>query len=264
MSANNSDDYVTAAVRVVQAAKDEGIPLRVIGACAVRIHSVKSKHMLDDMQRSISDLDFISRSKFEPKIPPLFMKLGYKPDSDAAKYYAHMYGMLRDRFKDPNTSSTLDVFYDKLQMSHTLDFSKRLEVDYPTISLADLILEKMQILKINMKDVQDTLVLLSEHPVSESDDDSINAKHIARVLADDWGFYYTATTNLSKLKEYIPKFPVLADTSDNVTNKIETLLRALDARPKGLSWRMRAKIGTRQKWYNDVDEVSMGAPSGGK
>lgn len=263
MSANPSDDYATAAVKVVQAAKAEGIPLRVIGACAVRIHSDKSKHMLDNMERTISDLDFISHRKFEPKIAPLFTKLGYKPDSDAAKYYAHMYGMVRDRFKDPDTASTLDVFYDKLEMSHTIDLSKRLEVDYPTISLADLVLEKMQILKINMKDIQDTLVLLSEHTVSESDQDSINAKHVAKVLSDDWGFYYTVTTNLAKLKEHISSFPVLADTSDEVNKKIDALLRAVEDHPKSFGWKMRAKVGTRQKWYNDVDEVSMGAPAGG-
>jgi hypothetical protein len=29
----------------------------------------------------------------------------------------------------------------------------------------------------------------------------------------------------------------------------------LDVEPKPLAWRMRAKIGERVKWYNDVEEV---------
>jgi hypothetical protein len=259
MSLNRSEEYVEAAAKVTQTARDEGLPLRVLGACAIRIHSGKSKFMLDEMQRFISDLDFISYGKFEPKIGPLFTKLGYKADSEAAKYYAHMYGMLRDRFKDPNTDSTLDVFYDRLEMCHTIELSKRLEVDFPTISLADLVLEKMQIVRINKKDVEDTLVLLSEHPVSASDQDSVNATHISSILSDDWGFYYTVTTNLQKLKEHIPSFPVLASTAEAVNNKIDTLIQMIETHPKSLRWKMRARIGNRQKWYNDVDEVSMGA-----
>jgi hypothetical protein len=264
LSISRSEEFVEDAIKIAQAAKDEGIVLRVLGACAVRIHSDKSKHMLDEMQRFISDLDFMSYEKFEPKITPLFTKLGYKADSDVTKYYAHMYGLLRDRFKDPNANSTLDVFYDKLEMSHTIDLSKRLEVDFPTISVSDILLEKMQIVKINQKDVQDTLVLLSEHPISDSDHDSVNAKYISQVLSEDWGFYYTVTTNLRRLQEYAASPPVLAASADSVKKKINDLIQAIEARPKGMKWKMRARIGTRQKWYNDVDEVSMGPTVGAK
>jgi hypothetical protein len=210
------------------------------------------------MKRAISDLDFISYGKYEPKITPFFTKLGYKVDSEVAKYYAHLYGMLRDRFKDPNTGSTLDVFYDKLQMCHTVDLTKRLEVDFPTISLSDLLLEKMQIVQINKKDLDDMVVLLMSHPVSESDQNSLNRKYLADVLSEDWGFYYTVTTNLQKLKEYAGAYFARTGTTDTVSKKIDDLLQSIEAHPKGFKWKMRAKIGNRQKWYNDVDEVSMG------
>ena len=259
MSLNKSDEYVQAAVRIVENAKSEGIPLRVLGACAIRIQCAESRHVLDEMQRSISDLDFISYGKYEHKITPFFTKLGYKVDSEVSKYYAHLYGMLRDRFKDPNNGSTLDVFYDRLEMCHTVDLTKRLEIDFPTISLTDLLLEKMQIVQINKKDLDDMVVLLMSHPVSESDQNSVNRKYLADVLSEDWGFYYTVTTNLQKLKQYAGDYTARTGTTDSVSKKIDELLQSIEAHPKGFKWKMRAKVGNRQKWYNDVDEVSMGA-----
>ena len=255
---NRSDEFEHAAVRIAEAAKTEGIPLRVLGACAIRIQCRESKHLLDEMNRAISDLDFISYEKYEPKITPFFTNLGYKVDSEVSKYYSHLYGMLRDRFKDPNMGSTLDVFYDKLQMCHTVDLTKRLEVDFPTISLSDLLLEKMQIVQINKKDLDDMVVLLMSHPVSESDQNSVNRKYLADVLSEEWGFYYTVSTNLQKLKEYARAYFARTGTTDSVSKKIDDLLQSIEAHPKGFKWKMRAKIGNRQKWYNDVDEVSMG------
>ncbi len=60
----------------------------------------------------------------------------------------------------------------------------------------------MQIVEINEKDLKDSIVLLRAHTVGDTDKDTINAKRIAKLLADDWGFYYTVTTNLKKLKDY--------------------------------------------------------------
>jgi len=259
LSLNKSDEFEHAAVRIAEAAKSEGIPLRVLGACAIRIQCGESKRLLDEMQRAISDLDFISYGKYEPKVTPFFTKLGYRVDGDVSKYYSHLYGMLRDRFKDPNTGSTLDVFYDRLQMCHTVDLTKRLEVDFPTISLTDLLLEKMQIVQINKKDLDDMVVLLMSHSVSDSDQKSVNRKYLAQVLSEDWGFYYTVTTNLQKLKEYAAAYFARTGTTDSVGKKVDELLQSIEAHPKAFKWKMRAKIGNRQKWYNDVDEVSMGS-----
>ena len=38
-------------------------------------------------------------------------------------------------------------------MCHDIPFKDRLEIDYPTIPLAELLLEKMQIVQINEKDL---------------------------------------------------------------------------------------------------------------
>ena len=80
----------------------------------------------------------------------------------------------------------VDVFFDRLDMNHIIDFKNRLELDFPTISLADLLLEKMQIVQINEKDIKDTIILLREHPVEDPDKETINANYVASLLAEDW------------------------------------------------------------------------------
>lgn len=253
---NRSDLLVQKAATIADAGKAKGITVRVAAACAVRLHCANSVLILDEMQRSVNDLDFFSLSKHESEIPQLFQQLGYDLSVDFSKYYAHLYGVMRNRFKDPETGATIDVFYDKLEMSHTIDLRKRLEVDFPTVSVSDLLLAKMQIVKINKKDIEDTLVLIKEHEISDSDVESINSNYISKLLAEDWGLYYTVTTNLGRTKESIDSYQILNSSADELKKKIDQLNQTIDTYPKSMRWKLRAKVGTKQKWYADVDEVS--------
>lgn len=200
----SSAEFVNEAIKIAELGKKKNIILRIMGACAIRLHCPNSLHILDSLNRAITDVDFMSYSKFEGKLNDLFKELEYRSESEAMKFYAHMYGQVRSRYVDPNTKRNVDVFFDKLEMCHTIDFKNRLEVDFPTLSVSDLLLEKMQIVRINEKDVYDTLVLILEHDVGEEDQETINSKYISKVLAEEWGFYYTVTTNLSKLKTLLP------------------------------------------------------------
>jgi len=150
----------------------------------------------------------------------------------------------------------VDVFFDKLEMCHTIDFKDQLEVDYPTISLANLLLEKMQIVQLNEKDVIDTVVLLREHDVGEGDVETVNVKYISRLFSKDWGFYYTVTTNLKRIKdEFLPSYNLPDEDKTTVKDKIDILLERVQEEPKSLGWKMRAKVGAKKKWYRDVEEL---------
>jgi hypothetical protein len=140
-------------------------------------------------------------------------------------------------------------------MSHTIDFRKRLEVDYPTISLADLLLEKMQIHHINEKDIKDTIVLIRGHMMTNGDKDTINEEYIAKLLSDDWGFYHTVVLNLNKTKSLMDGYEISAADKNDVVRKIDELIGKIDAQSKTTRFKWRAKIGEKKKWYNDVDET---------
>jgi hypothetical protein len=151
----------------------------------------------------------------------------------------------------------VDIFFDKLEMNHEIPFANRLEIDEWTIPLADMLLEKMQIVHINDKDVIDTIMLLREHSVGDGTSETIDVRHIAEMLAEDWGFYYTVTENLKKIQDRIPSFPELNEEDrTDISSKVQTVLKAMEDEPKTMTWKMRARVGAKKKWYREVEDVT--------
>jgi len=243
-------DFADEATRIVDKAQGKGIVIRVMGATVIRKHCPKFLHLHTAMKRELTDIDFMTYSKFNPSIKPLFVELGYTSDDRFNAYF----GMMRQQYSDRANRRMADIFFDQLEMCHTVDFRGRLELDSPTITLADFLLEKMQIVQLNEKDKIDTTVLLREHQIGDSDKETINAGYIARLLGKDWGFYYTVTTNLGKVREYAR--PALSEEdSRDVVAKADQLVEWIEKEPKTTGWKMRARIGPKKKWYRDVEEV---------
>jgi len=141
---------------------------------------------------------------------------------------------------------------DRLDFCHTIPWKGRLEVDSPTIPLAELLLEKMQIVQINEKDIIDTIMLLREHEIAADDEDHINSARVAKLCAAEWGLWRTTTMNLDKVREYLPHLDLEDEDKKVVTQRIAELLSAMDDYPKGTKWKLRAKIGDKKRWYNEV------------
>jgi hypothetical protein len=115
----------------------------------------------------------------------------------------------------------------------------------------------MQIVEINLKDFKDTIVLMLEHPLShrEPGAKAIDTSYIVDIMRKDWGFYYTFTTNLKRVPEFFPEFPSIGGKEHGVIqSRIDELIDAIETAPKTLGWKMRAKIGTRSRWYQEVSE----------
>jgi hypothetical protein len=120
-----------------------------------------------------------------------------------------------------------------------------------------MLLEKMQIVHINEKDIVDTIMLLREHAVGNSlAPETIDGSYLAKLLSNDWGFYYTVTTNLKKVEDRLNGYPELTEEDRaDVSNKIHELSSILDKGPKTLAWKLRARVGPKTKWYKDVEDV---------
>jgi len=250
-----SFNFEQEAIKIVDKAKAANLTLRVLGATAFRIHSPNNIKVHDQMARAISDLDFMGYSKDRGKIERFFTEqLGY--DMVRAALTPGLFAGRCIFINRAGGNSHADVFLDKLSMNHVIDFKGRLEVDYPTITLVDLLLEKLQIVHINEKDIKDSILLLLEHEVGEGDKETINMDHIVKIMSEDWGFYYTATTNLKKIQSFLPKYGNLEEAQrQNIDAKISKLLQAIDEKPKKMGWKLRAKVGPSKKWYNEVEEV---------
>jgi hypothetical protein len=241
--------YVDRALEIVNMARDRGITLRILGSLAYRIHCPTNIALFEEMKRDLTDIDFATRGEQRKDVRDYLGGLGYAIDKDVlvtteGKRYA---------FTDPENGLNIDVFFDELFFCHAIPLKNRLDLDYPTITPTDLLLEKMQIVEINPKDIKDSLVLLLEHTIA-SGPDAIDAAYIARLLASDWGFYYTFTTNITRLDREVAQAGFAPDAVATVRGRIAELMRAIEAAPKGTAWKLRAKVGTRVKWYQEVAE----------
>jgi len=160
-------------------------------------------------------------------------------------------------FHDPAFGRHIDVFYNALEFCHPISFVGRLEIEQYTLPLAELLLEKMQIVQINEKDLIDSIMLLREHPLGDNDLETINTTLITRTLSNDWGFWRTMTGNLKLLDGKLEQYDVLTDQDRSVVHeRINDLLQKIETAPKSLRWKMRARIGEKVKWYKDVEELS--------
>lgn len=245
-------EFFDDALMIIEAAKQKQIALRLMGATAIYYRCPNSRNLTDAMNRPLTDLDFMTLSKYVRHIPDLFAGLGF----EANERVNALYGLRRQIYADPKNRRHIDIFVDKLTFCHEVDLTRRLEIDPVTLTLADLFLEKMQIVRIGEKDVKDTIILLREHELSDEGNAGINMDYIAKILADDWGFYYTVTTNLKKTRDYASNLAVLNPGDRKlIEDRIEKLLEKIEGEGKTIKWKMRARAGTKIKWYNDAEDV---------
>ena len=195
--------------------------------------------------RKYKDLDFFGISDQSKKISEILEGFGMIPN----RRFNALHGDRRLMFYDPQLDSTIDVFLDIFEMCHKIVLKNRLTIMKYTIPPSDLLLTKLQIIKITENDIKDIFALLTDLDLGDHDDEkTIDSGYIAKLLANDWGFYTTVTDNIQKIiSEYNPPL--------NVAEKLKSLMKKLEDEPKSLKWKMRAKIGRKIKWYEEPEEV---------
>jgi hypothetical protein len=238
--------------RIITASDEAGGLLRVIGLLAFQMHCPEYGYLQQAMGRAYTDIDFAAYRKQAKEIKAMMAGLGYVEDREV---FIVSNGE-RSIFYLQGSDLHIDVFFDKLDFCHVISWNGRLEVDTPTIPLAELLLEKMQIVEINEKDVIDTIMLLLEHPLEDSDEETINIRLIAELCGKDWGLWRTTTMNLDKVKQMASKYHQLTGEQQvHIASQIDQALKRIEAEPKAMAWRLRSRVGDRVKWYKDVDEV---------
>ena len=246
------DKFENELKRILKAADESGIILRVIGSLAFQIHCPKFGFLQAAMGRAYTDIDFAAYSRQTKQIQELMARLGYKENQEV---FIVSEGQ-RAIHENPASGLHLDVFYEKLDFCHAIYWAGRLEVDSPTIPLAELLLEKMQIVQINEKDVIDTIMLLLEHSLGDNDEEVINIERIAGICSNDWGFWRTVTMNLEKVRVLAHGYSQLtSEQKSHVELQVNEAMARIEKEPKSLGWRLRARVGDRVKWYKDVEEV---------
>jgi hypothetical protein len=160
----------------------------------------------------------------------------------------------------------IDVFVERMEFCHTVEVAGRMDKHPMTICPDDLLLQKLQVIRMTTTDLLDAGVLLATHRVAgagpagglDGPDDcaaEIDAPRIAGLMARDWGFHHTATANLARVQGAAAvESRFGADAAARIDERAGLLLAAIDAEPKTRGWRLRDRIGERKQWWQDVDE----------
>ena len=233
-------------------AREDGTTLRLLGAVAFARRCPHHAYLREKLGRRYTDIDFAAYGREAPKIRAMLARAGYVEDPAV---YVNSEGS-RLVAEHADIGMHIDVFLDKLEFCHTVLWKGRLELDAETIPLAELLLQKMQIVEINEKDLIDMITLLLEFPLGDSDADTINIGRIVEICAKDWGWWRTLTMNLDKVRQMAEHYEALTDDETRrVADQVHAALERIEAQPKSLSWKLRAKVGDRKKWYRDVGEL---------
>jgi len=243
-----------AATLVIEAEK-KGLLLRVMGGMAIYMHSKDYDVLWRNLARLgskvFTDIDFVAYGKQRNELLNFFQGRGYKTDPR----FLYQFGKTRHIFFGGRVPMA-EIFYDQLEMNHTVPYAGRLEHDTPTVPLGELMMQKLQVVKINEKDVKDLIVLIRAHDLGEEDREKIDLKVFDFVdMFNDWGWYYTATMNLNKIKKMAYEYPQLSQEDKMIVGqRVDKMLSYIENKPKSFKWKMRSKVGTKTMWYNPVED----------
>jgi hypothetical protein len=221
------------------------VTLRATGGLAVWLRCPSAAR--PPLAREFKDLDVVGSPGQARPVTALLESLGYVADEE----FNQLHGHSRLYFWDASNERQLDVFIERIRMSHELDLAGRVDLDDDTITLADLLLTKLQVFETNEKDLKDATAILVDHPLGEYE---IDADRIASVLANDWGWWRTGTMNLDKVVAYAESLDGFTG-ADAVRRRAEDLRERIDEAPKSMRWRVRARVGERARWYEVPEEI---------
>jgi hypothetical protein len=243
-------DIAAEARQVLDGCAAHGVSARLIGGLAVAMH----QHLATptELRRSYGDIDIVIGRKQGRGVKAALTSLGYVPN----ERFNALRGDRRMLFYDTANRRQIDVFVGSFAMCHALDLSGRLTLAPDTLSVADLVLTKLQIVEINAKDLVDAAQLLRNHQLGRGDDsDQVSLDRLCAVTSADWGWYTTVSDNLAKLAGFARD--ALAELDAGVVlSRVEAVQRAIDEPSKSLRWKARARIGRHAPWYELPEEVT--------
>jgi hypothetical protein len=251
-------DPVAEADAILQEAERAGVLLRATGGVAVALLSPSARRR--PLRRDYQDIDFFGLSRDAEVLGAFFAGLGYAPEEE----FNVLHGQRRLFFREPQGRWEADVFLDRIEMCHQLDLRDRLAGHARTLSPADLLLSKLQVIETNEKDLQDALALLGDHELGEGPG-AISLERIDELCLNDWGWWRTVMLVGERVREAAERMSRGADAEVTETlaaaaRRLEVLLVHLDEAPKSRRWKLRARIGERKRWYETPEDIEHEEP----
>ncbi|MFX1404803.1 MAG: hypothetical protein ACFE9D_10120 [Promethearchaeota archaeon] len=243
------EKLITKAESIIRTAAKQNVTLRLIGGLAIRNHC----EIIYFCDRPYGDIDFVGLKNERNQIRAVFFELGYQEDRAVIQ---ETYGA-RMLFYKGTPENHIDIFLDFFEMDHKIDLRKRLELEEYTIAVSDLLLTKLQIFKINEKDIRDIITMVKDLPLGDQDvTGQINIQYIAKLCSKNWGLYQDVINNIEKCIYLIKYYKLSHDEQEKATEALQQIRTRILNAPKSLKWKFRALLGKRIAWHHTVE----GAP----
>ena len=244
-------DLVQEGRRLVEAARAQGITLRLLGSVGVAHHCPSALQRLP--VPAFVGLELAGSSRERRAVEAFLQDQGYEP---FVRFNA-FYGARRLHFRKPETGWPVDVFLDAYEMYHRLEFASVLTREEVTLPPAYLLLSRLQAVEAGEADLLEIAVLLLDHEVVEGEQaEAVDLRAIVALCADDWGWYRTVTMNLERTARAVAGWEEAA--REPVQRRLERIRQAIEAAPKSLGWQMRARLGEAARWYQTPLRVEEG------
>jgi hypothetical protein len=239
---------VSDAAELLQRISDAGGTARALGgiAVAMRCHLARNGAPLT---RAYGDLDIATDRGSIKSVTGVLEAAGYQP----SRHFNAAHGRRRLLFID-ESGKQVDVFIETFAMCHVLPLKHRLKIHPVTLSLADLLLTKLQIARLNRKDVLDAVALLADHDITTTED-GINGTYVAEVLSSDWGWWRTVGENIATVDALAPRLGLAPSDLNRIASNSRQLGDLVAHHRKSARWRMRARLGDRVPWRDEPEEL---------
>ena len=230
--------------RILSSAEERKITLRLVGGMAIRFHCHSAEK--PPLTRRYVDVDLVGHAKQSKLIKKLFVDLGYTPRDR----FNAMHGDTRMIFNDLEHERRVDIFLDVFKMCHVFNFKDRLEIEPHTLSLADLVATKLQVVQMTEREYKDLMCLLLDHAVGTKDEpEVINGAHLARMTSNDWGIYMTFKQTINNLLGALDAYGLASEQQNVVKERAQQILTMIEEAPRSMGWKMRARVGEKVLWY---------------
>jgi hypothetical protein len=230
-------------------AEQQGLTARLIGGVGIRI--LLGDRFDPAFARPLHDIDLFTRRRDSRKLEGVIKEHGWQPSRE----FNALNGNRRLLFNDPNSEAQIDVFVEAFEMAHPLPLADGLREPGLTLPGTELLMTKLQIVKLNEKDRDDCYALFNGCAIGDSGPVTIDPARIAHLTGHDWGLHHTFELNLARLSSDLGSSSLPADRTNVIADGIAAVSTAMEAEPKSRGWRLRARIGERKQWYEEPEEV---------
>jgi hypothetical protein len=238
------EDIYQETKRILALAEERKIVLRLVGGMAIRFHCSSAEK--PPLTRRYVDVDLVGHAKQSKLIKKLFADLGYT----SRDRFNAMHGDTRLIFNDMEHERRVDIFLDVFKMCHVFNFKDRLEIEPHTLSLADLVATKLQVVQMTEREYKDLMCLLLDHSVGSKDEpEVINVAYLAELTSGDWGIYMTFRQTIHNLLAALDAYGLTTEQEQLIKSRAQQILATIEAAPKSISWKLRARVGEKVPWY---------------